>query len=78
MGEANNPANTQLILSSIFGNQANAANGALGGLIGNTVNRNAQQNYGDPNALLQAIFGGGGVPTVPQGVPDYQVPQVTG
>lgn len=43
-GNSNNPADTSLILSQIFGNQASAASGALGGLINNVVGRNSAQN----------------------------------
>lgn len=48
-GEANNPANTQLLLSGIYGDQAKGAGQALAGLVQNTATNNALKGpYGQP------------------------------
>lgn len=58
-GDAGNPSDTQLVLSQLFGNNAAQAGSALSGLIGGTVNRNAQtQATNDMSGLLKLILGG--------------------
>ena len=58
-GYAENPANTSLLLSSIFGNQAGQAGQALSGLINSTTQNNALNNSG-LSQILQEILGQGG------------------
>jgi hypothetical protein len=73
-GNQGNPSDTALGLSGIFGGQANAANSALGGLIGNTVNKNAQQNQnGIPSWLQDYLKQIGGVsPTQQAGLDEIE------
>lgn len=61
-GNLNDPSGTELGLSQIYGGQASQANSALSGLIGNTVNNNAQQS--STQSILQALGIGG-----PSGIP---------
>jgi hypothetical protein len=49
MGEANNPAQTQMLLSGVYGQQASQAGNALGGLVQSTTANNAVKGaYGQP------------------------------
>lgn len=72
-GQQNNPAQTSLILSQLFGNEAGQAGQGLSGLIGNTTMANAYGNMsGNQSALLQAMgllpaSGGGTMPTFNSG-----------
>lgn len=67
-GQSGNPADTQLALSSIYGNNASQAGSALSGLIGNTVNNNTQQG------ILQRIGQTAPTPTAPAATPPYVAP----
>lgn len=70
LGSTGNPTDTQLALSGIYGNQASQAGSALSGLIGNTVQNNANtQNTNLLNSILAQLRGsnsgnvGASVPT---------------
>lgn len=54
-GNAGNPADTSLILSQLFGNQASQGQNAVSGLISGTVNKNAQNAT---TSQLQQLLGG--------------------
>lgn len=60
LGDQGNPSDTAMALSGIFGGQANGANSALSGLIGNTVDKNAQSSSGIPPWLMEYLQSLGG------------------
>lgn len=69
-GQSGNPADTQLALSQMYGQQAGAAGQGLDSLIGGTVNNNTtNQLY---QQLLRGVGGGYGASTpAPVGTPIY-------
>jgi len=66
LGYQNNPGDTSLLLSNIFGNQATGASQALQGLISGTQNKNTASGTDSLlRSLLQQYLGGssgGGLP----------------
>lgn len=74
-GEANNPANTQMLLSGLYGQQAAGAGQALSGLVQNTATNNAVKGaYGQPTAHAPLPPG----QQVDGGPPGYQSPLLSG
>ena len=58
LGSTGSPADIQLALSGLYGNQASQAGSALSGMIGNTVNNNAQSNSNSiTNSIIQQLLG---------------------
>lgn len=53
VGASGNPYDAQLAAANLYGGQAGAANQSLGGLIGNTVGNNANQQY--LQSILNAV-----------------------
>jgi hypothetical protein len=66
-GSSGNPADTSLILSQIFGNQATGASSALGGLISGTTTNNATAGSGNQlqDIIKQILAGYGGGTSAP-------------
>lgn len=64
-GNANDPSSMQALLASLYGNQANAANGALSGLVGNTTANNASNNSSIQSLLAWLQAHGGTAPSIP-------------
>lgn len=68
-GQSGNPADTQLALSQLYGNNAAQSGQGLNSLISGTTNNNTQQSA--LQALLRQIGGGTGTTPAPVGTPIY-------